>query len=230
MEHEILYRDAYPVARIRLSAGESITAVAEAMVSMSEGITIETSTGGGMLSGLKRRLAGVSLFINTFHASSGGVVDFAPPLPGDIMHLALAGGTMFVGSGSYLASSGGISVDTQWAGAKGLFAKEGLFLIKVQGTGGLFLSGYGTIHEQRLGTGESQTIDNGYLVAFDEGVTWKLRRVGGLKSTLFSGEGLVCSYTGPGRVLMQTRSHHALIAWLRPYMYQYQHSSGQSQQ
>jgi uncharacterized protein (TIGR00266 family) len=230
MEHETMYPDAYPIARIRLSPAESVTAGAGAMVSMSEGITIETSTGGGMLSGLKRRLAGVSFFLNTFRANSGGLIDFAPPLPGNITHVALAGGTMFVGSGSYLASSGGISVDTQWAGAKGLFAKEGLFLIKVQGTGSLFLSSYGAIHEQRLETGESQTIDNGYLVAFDEGVTWKLRRAGGLKSTLFSGEGLVCTYSGPGRVLMQTRSHHALIAWLRPYMYQYQHSSGQSQQ
>jgi uncharacterized protein (AIM24 family) len=71
MDHEILYRDAYPVARIRLSPGESVTAGAGAMVSMSEGITIETSTAGGILAGLKRRTAGVSFFINTVRSNGG---------------------------------------------------------------------------------------------------------------------------------------------------------------
>jgi uncharacterized protein (AIM24 family) len=41
--------------------------------------------------------------------------------------------------------------------------------------------------------------------------------MGNLKSTLLSGEGLVCELTGPGRVLMQTRSEEAFIDWLRPY-------------
>jgi uncharacterized protein (AIM24 family) len=45
---------------------------------------------------------------------------------------------------------------------------------------------------------------------------FQVRRVGGMKSTLFSGEGLVVDLTGPGRVLMQTRSSDAFLAWLIP--------------
>jgi uncharacterized protein (TIGR00266 family) len=219
VESEILYQPSYSLARVKLRAGEAITAEAGAMVSMSEGITIETSVKGGLLAGLKRSfLGGESFFMNTFKANAPGEITFAPPLPGDIVDFRLNGETIFVQSSSYIASSPDISVETKWAGAKGFFAKEGLFLLKVQGTGDLFLSSYGAIHEIKLEAGKSYTIDNGYMVAFDESVNYKVRRVGGLKSTLFSGEGLVCTYTGSGRVFMQTRSEDAFLSWLIPHL------------
>lgn len=219
MEHEILYKPSYSLARVKLKAGEAVTAEAGAMVSMSEGITMETQAKGGLLSGLKRSfLGGESFFLNTFKAATTGEVTFAPSLPGDIVHFMLNGETIFVQSGSYMASSPDISIDTKWAGAKGFFAKEGLFLLKVQGIGDVFLSSYGAIHEIKLDAGESHTVDNGHMVAFDESVKYGVKRVGGLKSTLFSGEGLVCSFTGPGRVFMQTRSEDAFLSWLIPHL------------
>jgi uncharacterized protein (AIM24 family) len=54
------------------------------------------------------------------------------------------------------------------------------------------------------------------MVAFEESVGYNVQRVGGLKSTLFSGEGLVCRLTGPGSILIQTRSADAFLAWLLP--------------
>jgi len=194
---------------------------------MSEAITIETGLKGGFLSGLKRSfLGGESFFMNTFKASAPGEITFAPPLPGDIAHFQLNGETIFVQSSSYIASSPDISVDTKWAGAKGFFAKEGLFLLRVQGTGDVFLSSYGAIHEVKLEEGKSYTIDNGHMVAFDEGVNYKVKRVGGLKSTLFSGEALVCTYTGPGRVFIQTRSEDAFLSWLIPHLPKQKGSGG----
>jgi uncharacterized protein (TIGR00266 family) len=227
VESEILYQPSYSLARVKLRAGEAITAEAGAMVSMSEGITIETNVKGGLLAGLKRSfLGGESFFMNTFKATAPGEITFAPPLPGDIVHLRLNGETIFVQSSSYIASSPDISVDTKWAGAKGFFAKEGLFLLKVQGTGDLFLSSYGAIHEIKLEAGKSYTIDNGHMVAFDESVNYKVRRVGGLKSTLFSGEALVCTYTGSGRIFMQTRSEDAFLSWLIPHLPKQRESGG----
>jgi len=67
-----------------------------------------------------------------------------------------------------------------------------------------------------LGSGERYTVDTGHLVAFTQGVGFNVRRVGGIKSTLLSGEGLVVDLTGPGRVLLQTRSTDAFLAWLLP--------------
>ncbi|MBT9133163.1 MAG: hypothetical protein DDT33_01699 [Firmicutes bacterium] len=219
MESEILYQPSCSLARVRLNAGEAITAEAGAMVSMSEGITIQTGVKSGLLGGLKRSfLGGESFFLNTFKATAPGEITFAPPLPGDMVHFRLNGETIFVQSSSYIASSPDISVDTKWAGARGFFAGEGLFLLKIRGTGTLFLSSYGAIHEIKLKAGESYTIDNGHMVAFDESVNYKVKRVGGLKSTLFSGEGLVCTYTGQGRIFMQTRSEEAFLSWLIPHL------------
>ena len=82
--------------------------------------------------------------------------------------------------------------------------------------GPLFLSSYGAIHEVELGVGQQYVVDTGHLVAFDEGVRYTVRRVGGLKSTLFSGEGLVCDLTGPGKILLQSRSTESFLAWLIP--------------
>ena len=219
MDHDILYGPSYSLARVRLEAGEEINAEAGAMVSMSSGIEMQTSVKGGLLSGLKRSLlGGESFFINTFVAAGAGEVTFAPPLPGDIMHIELTDQALMVQSSSYLASSPQLTVDTKWAGARGFFAKEGLFLLKVSGRGHLFISSYGAIHEVQLAAGESYTLDNGHMVAFDESVSYNVRRVGGMKSTLFSGEGLVCTFTGPGRVFLQTRSEDAFLSWLIPHL------------
>jgi uncharacterized protein (TIGR00266 family) len=123
---------------------------------------------------------------------------------------------LMVQSGSYVASSQSVEVDTKFGGAKTFFASEGLFLLRCSGQGTLILSSYGAIHEMQLAAGEQYTVDTGHLVAFDEGIGFKVRAVGGLKSTLFSGEGLVVDLTGPGRVLMQTRSTDAFLTWLMP--------------
>jgi len=219
VDHDILYGPSYSLARVRLEAGEEVNAEAGAMVSMSAGIEMQTSVRGGVLSGLKRSLlGGESFFINTFRAAAAGEVTFAPPLPGDIMHIELTGSALLVQSTSYLASSPQLTVDTKWAGARGFFAKEGLFLLKVSGRGHLFVSSYGAIHEVPLAAGQDYTLDNGHMVAFDETASYNVRRVGGVKSTLFSGEGLVCTFTGPGRVFLQTRSEDAFLSWLIPHL------------
>ena len=62
--------------------------------------------------------------------------------------------------------------------------------------------------------GQTWTVDTGHMVAWTEGVQYAVRKVGGWKSTLFSGEGLVCDLTGPGRIYLQTRSPDDFLGWL----------------
>jgi uncharacterized protein (TIGR00266 family) len=217
MEHEVLYRPSYSLLKIMLEKGEAVSAEAGAMVSMSEGIQMETSMKGGLLGGLKRKiLGGESFFVNTFRASEPGEVTLAPALPGDIYDLDLDGQSLFAQSGAYIASSPDVEMDTKFGGAKTFFSGEGLFLLRLGGTGKVFLSSYGAIHQVDLAPGQRYTVDTGHMVAFDEGVSYKVKRVGGLKSTLFSGEGLVVEFTGPGRVLVQSRSPEAFLSWLIP--------------
>ena len=219
MQIEIMYRPSYSMAVVRLDSQEPIRVEAGAMVSMSEDIQLETKAAGGILSSLKRSLlGGESFFMNEYQAPpQGGIITLAPALPGDMVLMEQDGeGQLMVQSGSFVASSMGIAVDTSWGGAKTFFASEGLFLLRCSGAGQLLLSSYGAIHEIMLAAGERHTVDTGHLVAFDETLGFTVRAVGGLKSTLFSGEGLVVDLTGPGRVLMQTRSTDAFLTWLVP--------------
>jgi len=218
MKVAIDYRPSYSLAIATLEPNEEIRVEAGSMVAMSEGITLETKAAGGLLASLKRSiLGGESFFMNTYHAPrSGGEIMLAPPLPGDLAVLELQGESLLVQSGAYVASSQGISVDTKFGGARTFFASEGLFLLKCSGTGTLIVSSYGAIHERELTAGETFTVDTGHLVAFPENIGFSVRAVGGIKSTLFSGEGLVVDLAGAGRILMQTRSSDAFLTWLMP--------------
>jgi uncharacterized protein (AIM24 family) len=82
----------------------------------------------------------------------------------------------------------------------------------------MVLSSYGAIHELHLEAGQVYTLDTGHLVAFSEKIGFKVRAVGGFKSTLFSGEGLVVDLTGPGKVFLQTRSQDQFLSWLIPQL------------
>ena len=219
MQTEIKYRPSYSMALVELEPSEEIRVEAASMVSMSQDVTLETKAAGGLLSSLKRSLlGGESFFVNLYRASDeGGRVTLAPALPGDMIALQRSGRSdLLVQSGAYVASESGIEVDTAWGGAKTFFASEGLFLLRCSGMGQLILSSYGAIHEIELNDGERYTVDTGHLVAFEEELDFNVRAVGGLKSTLFSGEGLVVDLTGPGKVWMQTRSTDALLTWLIP--------------
>jgi uncharacterized protein (TIGR00266 family) len=219
MDIEILHRPSYAMAKVKLAPSETIQAETGAMLGMSESIEIQTESKGGLLKGLKRAvLGGESFFINTYTAPSGGDMMLAPALPGDVQHHQISGANLFVQSGSYMASSSGINVDTKWGGAKTFFSGEGLFLLHVTGTGDLLVSSYGAIHEIELGAGEKFRIDTSHIVAFEEGVNYEVKKVGGWKSTILSGEGLVCELTGPGKVALQTRSQGAFLNWLIPLL------------
>ena len=219
MEYEIRNRPSFAAVEVDLNQGETIMAEAGAMVSHEDGIAIETNRGGGgLMKNLKRSvLGGESFFRNTFTADAPGSVTLAPPLPGDITQYDLDG-TLFVQSGSYLAATPEIDVDTKFGGGRSFFGGEGLFLLELTGTGPVFMSSYGAVEERELAAGERFVVDTGHIVAFEGGVNWDVTKVGGLKSTLFSGEGLVAEFQGPGTVWLQTRSQDAFLSWLIPQL------------
>ncbi len=217
MRHEVKYGPSYALGIISLDAGEKIQAETGAMVSMSDSIKIETGMKGGILGGLKRSmLGGESFFLNTFEAEQPGEVTIAPALPGDIIALDLAGQTLLVQSGSFLAATPDVEIDTKWGGGKTFFSREGLFLLKCSGSGTIFLSSYGGIHLVDLDAGQRYIVDTGHMVAFDESVKYDVGRAGSWKSTLLGGEGLVCKLTGPGRFYLQTRNPESFLQWLVP--------------
>jgi uncharacterized protein (TIGR00266 family) len=219
MDFEVLYRPTYSLLEIRLNLNEAIQAEAGAMVYMSPTIEIQTQMKGGLLSAISRSvLGGETLFINTFKATGGsGILGLAPAYSGDIIRHKLLGENLYVQSGSYIACSPEIEIETKWGGAKAFFSREGLFLLKIKGTGDVFLSSFGAIHIKEL-RNECFTIDTGHMVAFTEGLDYSVRRAGGLKSTLLSGEGLVAEFRGTGKLYIQTRNVESFANWLFPFL------------
>ena len=220
MQADILYRPSYSMAVVNLAPGEEIRVESGALVSMTEGVQLQTRMEGGVLRSLQRTVfGGESFFLNIYRAPDfGGQINLAPTLPGDMMILKMQNESLLVQGGSYVASSMGVEIDTKWGGAQTFFASEGLIMLRARGNGLLFLSSYGAIHPIDLAQGQRYTIDTGHLVSFTEGMGFNVRTVGGVRSTLFSGEGLVVDLTGPGRVYMQTRSEDALLSWLTPLL------------
>ena len=215
---DIRYQPSYSLAILRLEAGESIQAEAGAMVSMSANMEIDTGLKGGLLGAVARSvLGGETLFANTFTSRGGaGEITLAPSLPGDITSLLVRNETLYVQSGSFLASTPEINLDLQWGGAKTFFGSEGLFLLKATGSGPILLCSYGAIHKVPLDGKAPYICDTGHVVAFGSGLDFDVRRVGGWKSTMLSGEGLVCEFRGVGDLYLQTRSTQAFLSWLIP--------------
>ncbi|NHN64444.1 TIGR00266 family protein [Haloarcula sp. JP-Z28] len=207
MDIELTHKPSYTHVRVDLDSGESILAEPGAMVSHSPTIEIETTTSrDGLLSSAKSMLGGESLLANEFTARGGpGTVTLAPPTPGDVHHHELTGETLYAVDGAFLASDPGIDIDSEFGGIKSLLAGASITPLALKGTGNVLIEAFGGLETVELDAGESYTIDNDHVVAWEESVNFDAHRVGGLKSTLLSGEGLVMDFTGPGTVWYQTR-------------------------
>jgi len=213
MAHAIDYRlvgDDMQAVIITLDPEEAVQAEAGAMMFMETGVEMNTETGGGLMKGMKRILAGESFFITTFVNKSGSrrQVSFAAPYPGKILSLNLKEtGTMLCQRDAYLCSAYGIDISvafTKRLGA-GFFGGEGFILQKLSGDGFAFVHAGGTLLKRTLSAGETLRVDTGCLAAFEENVDYDIEFVGGLKTAFFGGEGLFfATLTGPGTVYLQT--------------------------
>jgi uncharacterized protein (TIGR00266 family) len=207
---------AFAFGEITLPPGGKVRVEAGAMAMTHGDVQMTTSTQGGFMKGLKRSLGGESFFVNDFSSGSGGVVGVAPALPGDMAEVTLeASHALMVQSGSWIASDPSIDVDAKWGGGKTFFSGEGLILLRCTGQGEILVSAYGAILTRSLAPGEVLTLDTGHVVAFDDTVTYKVRKAGSWKTTILGAEGLVTDFTGPGRVWLQTRSSSDLMTWIQ---------------
>jgi uncharacterized protein (TIGR00266 family) len=227
MQIDIKHRPSYALGVVELAAGESVQAETGAMVSMSANLEVTSNMQGGFLkSAMRSVLGGESFFVNTFTAQGGpGQVTFAPSLPGDV-ELVEVQGEMLVQSGSFLAGAKSIDIDTKFGGATSFFSSEGLFLLHLKGSGPVLMSSFGAIHKTTLDGSNGLIIDTGHVVAFQTSVQWKVKKVSGWVTSLMSGEGLVCEFTGRGDVWLQTRSNQAFLDWLLPRLPTANASSG----
>ncbi|WP_233496483.1 MULTISPECIES: TIGR00266 family protein [Corallincola] len=206
---EMVGKPDYGFVTVQLPAGNMLKVEASAMATMDTNMKMKTKMRGG----LSRLLTSESIFINEFTAEGvDGEVGIAPGTPGDLCHQYLNDDTIYLQNGAFVACGPDIEIESKWQGlVKGFFSGESLFLIRAKGTGDLFFNSYGAVIE--IDVEEDYVVDTGNIVAFTEGLEYKVTKVGGYKSLFFSGEGFVCRFSGKGKVWIQTRGASAFVGW-----------------
>lgn len=215
-----LFGDDMQFVEVTLDPGEVVIAEAGSMMYMSDGIEMQTVFGdpskeqgfiGKLFDAGKRMITGESLFLTTFGAtgSSRERVAFAAPYPGKIipMHLDELGGELICQKDAFLCAARGVQIGIAFQKKilAGLFGGEGFILQRLTGDGIAFVHAGGTIHRCELGSGEKLRLDTGCLVALQPSVDYDIQMTGGIKNTLFGGEGLfLATLRGPGIVWLQS--------------------------
>jgi len=223
-DHEIDYRiigSELQCVEIELDPQETVMAEPGSFMMMDQDIQMQTVFGDGsqqqggimgkLFSAGKRLLIGENLFMTAFTNVGQGKkhVSFAAPYPGKIipMDLSKLNGKIICQKDAFLCSAKGVSIGIEFQkkfGA-GLFGGEGFIMQKLEGDGMAFVHAGGVIVEKELGPNDMIKIDTGCIVAFTSGVNYDVQFVGGIKNTLFGGEGVVfATLRGPGKAWIQS--------------------------
>lgn len=198
-----------PVVVCSLESGEQMITESGGMSWMSVNMKMETTSNGGVGAALGRMFSGEALFQNIYTAEGGpGKIAFASKFPGSIMPVQISqGNELIVQKSGFLASEIGVNLSihfNQKLGA-GLFGGEGFILQKLSGTGVAFVEIDGSVEIYKLQAGQQIIVDTGHLAAMSASCQIDVKAVGGIKNTVFGGEGIFNTViTGPGKVYLQT--------------------------
>jgi uncharacterized protein (TIGR00266 family) len=222
--HEIdyhLYGEEMQYVEIELDPQEGVVAEAGSFMMMDDGIKMETIFGdgstknqgflGSILGAGKRILTGESLFMTAFYNNVVGKrnVSFASPYPGKIVPIDLTefSGKFICQKDAFLCAAKGVSIGIEFSKrlGRGLFGGEGFIMQKLEGDGMAFVHAGGTMAKKILQPGETLRVDTGCIVGFTKTIDYDIEFVGGIKNTIFGGEGLFfAKLQGPGTVYIQS--------------------------
>ena len=206
--------DSTPVVICELEAGESMMTESGSMVWMSDNFDMKTS-GGGLGKALGRMFSGGNIFQNIYTAKGGpGMIAFATSFPGSIRAVRVTPDKpVIVQKSAFLCAEPGVELSLFFQNRMkaGLFSGEGFIMQKLSGNGMAFIEIDGHGEEYTLAPGQRIVIDTGNLAMMDASCSIDIRTVGGIKNTLFGGEGLFHTVvTGPGNVVVQSMTINAL--------------------
>ncbi|QHK18138.1 MAG: hypothetical protein A3205_00505 [Methanomassiliicoccales archaeon Mx-03] len=207
---------------VELQPGEEFNSVAGAMAYMSGNMRMESKMEGGLMAGLKRSLSGASLFLLRYAPQGGvGTVGLAGKAPGKVLDIDVGLGSWIVQKTGYLGSEITVNLDMALQKRLGsmMFGGEGLILQRLSGTGRAFIHACGDLNVVDLAPGEQYKVSTANAVAWEDTVSYDISAVGGIKTALFSGEGLfVTTLTGPGKIVIQSMTLGDLAESLIPYL------------
>lgn len=222
--HEIdyhIYGEEMQYVEIELDPQEIVVAEAGSFMMMDNGIQMETIFGDGsqpenglfgkLLSAGKRVLTGESLFMTAFinQNYTKSQVSFASPYPGKIIPIDLTqfNEKFICQKNAFLCAAKGVAIGIEFSKklGTGLFGGEGFIMQKLEGDGMAFVHAGGTLAKKELQAGEILKVDTGCIVGFTKEIHYDIEFIGGIKNSLFGGEGLFyATLSGPGTVYIQS--------------------------
>jgi len=213
---------AYASLIVKLPPNQTLLVEAGGMAAMDANIEMKSKMRGGLMKGIGRMFTGESLFISEFTAQkTTGEIYISPGVPGDVTHYQLDGSKgLMVQSSGFVASSPSVDLDTKFQGLKGFFSGESIFFLRASGTGDFWFSSYGAIIE--IPVDGDYVVDTGYIVAFEDTLNYNVEMLGGLsfrglRTGILGGEGLVCRFSGQGKLWVQSRNLFPLMNFLYPF-------------
>ena len=153
---------------------------------------------------------------------------FMQPSFGEFTILDLKNDEWILDQRAYYASEMNIEIGVYTNRAIGaLFSGEKWFQTVVAGTGKVIITSAGPLEEIELNN-EKLVVDGAFAVARTSGVDLKVAKAtSGIFSTIISGEGLVNTFTGTGKVLIAPvdNYYNTLLNSINSVSYQIQHLS-----
>lgn len=207
---------------VELSPNEQLNSVAGAMAYMTGNMRMEAVMEGGLMSGLKRSLSGSSLFLVKYTPQGGnGIVGLGGKVPGKILDIDVGKGSWIVQKTGYLGAEPTVKLDMAFQKklTAAFFGGEGFILQKLSGQGMAFVAACGDLNVVELRPGEQYKVSTANAVAWEESVSYDITAAGGIKTSIFGGEGLfVTTLTGPGKIVIQSLTLQDLANALIPYL------------
>ena len=224
MDIQVSEQGAFSWALVKVSPGEEFVSESGAMFRASSNVDIDVTTrsrrSGGLMAGGRRMLANDSFFLSTYRVNdrADGEVGLAPTLQGEIELIDCDGlGQWLCAGGSYLGSSAGLSIDTQFQGLRGVFSGESLFFLSVEGRGPLLVNAFGRIN--KIDVDGALTVDTGHVVAFQDTLDYTVGKAGrSWIQSFLTGEGIVLNFTGRGKVYVQSHNPNEFGSSLGPML------------
>ncbi len=203
--------------------GESMYTQSGGMAWQTDGISMSTNTGGGVMKGIGRMFAGESMFMANYTAERAGAsIAFASTVAGEIVPVNVGQtGGLICQKGAFLCAEPGVNLNITFTKkfSAGLFGGEGFILQDLSGVGMAFLEIDGDKVIKELQPGEVIKVDTGNVVAFERTVKYEIETIKGLKNIFLGGEGLfLTKLTGPGRVILQTQNINEFVGRIAKMM------------
>lgn len=227
MKYEFVGGTFAPLVKISLDKGSKVKIERGSMVYKRDvelnGKLNSNSKGiGGLMGAIGRSMtSGESMFITeAIGQTNNSEIGISPSNIGKIEKLVVGKGVQYrLNTGAYLASDENVSYNMVRQNiSKAFFSGTGgLFVMETSGSGDILIASFGDIMELEVTPDKPLVVDNSHVLAWSHDLDYTIDIASGTFG-FKTGEGLVNTFRGSGKVLIQTRNIQSLALDIAKYI------------